>query len=319
MTGSPWLSVLLPTYNGDAFLASALDSIAVQEDPDIECIVVDDGSTDSTLSILESYSSRLPLVVRCPERTGNWVRNTNLALSMARGEYSCFLHQDDLWLGGRLRVLRRLTQRFPEIDLLLNACIFVDPAGRRLGLWRCPLPALPARMERDLILGRLLVQNFIPIPGPIFRTEVAVRAGGMEETSWYTADWDFWLKLAEMGPVGYHATPLAAFRIHGASQTVVRSAEQQDFREQLESVARRHLAIWNPPAATLARIRRLSDFSIEMNTSLAATAHRQRANLWRLWLRFVGLGPVQAHEYLRDSRIWERMYPRLRARLGRAL
>ncbi|MCL4825574.1 MAG: glycosyltransferase, partial [Anaerolineales bacterium] len=55
----PWLSVLIPTYNGETFLPAALDSIAIQEDPDIECIAVDDGSTDQTLSILEQYKEKL--------------------------------------------------------------------------------------------------------------------------------------------------------------------------------------------------------------------------------------------------------------------
>lgn len=315
MSDSPWLSVLIPTYNGEAYLAATLDSIVAQADSDIECIVVDDGSADRTLAILDSYKTRLQLTVECSPHTGNWVKNTNRALSVARGEYACFLHQDDIWLDGRLKTLKGLAHAYPEISLLLNACIFIDHIGRNLGHWRCPLPALPRHPDRDMVLARLLVQNFVPIPGPIFRRDLAVEVGGMDGAAWYTADWDFWLRLAETGPTGYYPHPMAGFRIHPASQTIVRSAMQEDFRSQHEIVARKHLALWNPPSSMREKVRRLSEFSIEANTALAAYTHGQKTNLIRLLLQLLQLGPRQVHNYLRDSRIWERASARIRARL----
>jgi len=234
---------------------------------------------------------------------------------MARGKYACFLHQDDIWLDGRLKTMRGLAHAYPEISLLLNACIFIDRTGRNLGHWRCPLPALPHHPDRDMVLARLLVQNFVSIPGPIFRRDLAVNVGGMDGAAWYTADWDFWLRLAETGPTGYYPHALAGFRIHPASQTVVRSAMQQDFRSQLEIVARKHLESWNPPSSTREKVRRLSEFSVEANTALAAYTHGQKANLTGLLLQLLQLGPRQVHKYLRDSRIWERVSARIRARL----
>src|SRR2546430_4101777 len=84
---TPWLSVVMPTYNGDAFLAAALESIRAQQDGgDFEVIAVDDGSEDGTLATLDAYSSRLPLrIVRRP-RTGNWVASSNHGLAVARRE-----------------------------------------------------------------------------------------------------------------------------------------------------------------------------------------------------------------------------------------
>lgn len=97
----PWLSVIVPTYNGAAYLAQTLASIECQVDGNIEVIAVDDGSSDATLAILNAYSSRLPIRTIRRGRIGNWVANTNFGLAEARGEYVSFLHQDDLWLPGR--------------------------------------------------------------------------------------------------------------------------------------------------------------------------------------------------------------------------
>jgi len=99
-------SVIIPTYNGEQFLAKALTSVAEQEERDLECIIVDDGSTDSTIQIANAFADKIPIVLRRLERTGNWALNSNLALAHATGEYACFLHQDDFWLTNRLQTIR---------------------------------------------------------------------------------------------------------------------------------------------------------------------------------------------------------------------
>lgn len=100
MIQKPWLSVIIPTYNGSKYLAAALNSVVVQEESGLECVVIDDGSTDDTLAIVESYQDKLNIKLITKGRQGNWVANTNHALTEATGKYACFLHQDDLWLQG---------------------------------------------------------------------------------------------------------------------------------------------------------------------------------------------------------------------------
>src|SRR5579862_7885736 len=114
----PWLSVIMPTYNGAAYLAQTLESIECQADCTMEIIAVDDGSSDATLAILHNYSRRLPLRIIARSHIGNWVANTNFGLAKAQGHYVCFLHQDDLWLPGRLRVLRQLLCKEPQAALV---------------------------------------------------------------------------------------------------------------------------------------------------------------------------------------------------------
>ncbi len=237
----PWLSVLMPVYNGEKFIQAALDSVLAQGDRDIECIVVDDGSTDATVSLVNSYKEKIPIKFFQKEHAGNWAANTNYALSAATGDYACILHQDDLWLEGRSRVIKGLIEKHPETNLFLNPSWFIDEKGKRLGLWRCPLPAYPAVINAELMIERLLIQNFVSIVAPVFKREPALKAGGLDEKLWLTPDWDFWLKLAASGKIMYYPDPLSAFRVHRISQTIISSKDIIDYSGQLKIVLERHL------------------------------------------------------------------------------
>jgi glycosyltransferase involved in cell wall biosynthesis len=316
MSAQPWLSVLSPIYNGEAYLSVALDSIVIQGDNAIECIAVDGESTDATLSILKSYQDKLPIKILQRERSTNWIIKTNHALSHASGEYVCFLHHDDLWFKDRLKIMKQLTERFPEAVLLLHPSHFLDNKGNNLGTWNCPLPAVPEIIKPDLMIERLLVQNFISILGPVFKRKAALEVGSLDESLWYTADWDFWLKMAACGDSVYYPKPLSGFRVHPSSQTVMRSSGSQEFRKQLETVATRHFADWQAAHPLKQRLRKVVNFSMEANIALAGAAHGQNTNILALLIAFVRLGPSGTYRYLRDSRLWERVWARIKAQIG---
>src|SRR5689334_7383953 len=106
--GSPWLSVIVPAYNGARYLPAALDSIAAQRADDIEVIAVDDGSTDDSVDVLRQYAVRMNMTIVEKAHRGNWAACTNVGMAAARGRYFCWLHQDDFWQPRRLEVLREL-------------------------------------------------------------------------------------------------------------------------------------------------------------------------------------------------------------------
>lgn len=308
----PWLSVVMPTYNGAAYLAAALESIAAQKDAAIEILALDDGSTDETLSVLRNYAARLPLQVVERGRVGSWVANTNYGLSLTHGEYVCFLHQDDCWLPGRLAALKTQVAAHPGVVLFLHAALFIDGTGSRLGVWRCPLPHTYRPLTSDRVRERLLVQNFIAIPSPLFRREAALQVGGMDERLWYTADWDFWLKLAAVGETLYDPRPRACFRIHVLSQTMRQSGDDAKFRRQLEAVLHRHLSAHPRGAGSVQpSLPVLAEFSAEVNSALAGSLHRRRSDWLALLRHGLRLGPEGWHRFLRDSRIVERVLARL--------
>jgi glycosyltransferase involved in cell wall biosynthesis len=314
---TPWLSVIIPVYNGERYLATALDSIQAQHDDQIELIAVDDGSSDASVDILRSHEQRLPLQIHCLSRSGNWVANTNIGLTLARGTYVSMLHQDDMWLPGRLDRVKQIIDEGGRPELVLHQARFINAAGMCIGTWRCPLPRNIA-LDGDRVLERLLIQNFIALPTATFKREAAADVGGLDEDLWYTADWDLWLKIAACGFTRYLPETLASYRVHDQAQTTTRSAQGDGFRKQLEIVLDRHLSGWKEQhgdEVQADQVESVARFSLEVNVALAAFLHERRGQAAGLAARFMALGPAGWRRYFRDSRVEERLGSRIRAKL----
>jgi GT2 family glycosyltransferase len=303
----------MPTYNGEATLGDALESIARQADPGVEVIAVDDGSSDGTLKLLDAYTPRLRLRLEIRPHIGNWVANTNRGVQLAGGEFVCFLHQDDVWLPGRLESLRSAIHDNGAVRLWLHACWFIGQDGSRLGMWTCPLPDRRAGLAPAEVLGRLLVQNWVGIPTPLFRRADALAVGGLDESLWFTADWDLWLKLAALGPTRYLPRPLAAFRIHSVSQTA--RGGPNELLKQYRAVQERHFPHWQVAPSLRRLVRGVADLATDVNGALAARFHGGRVCWGKLLARLAHLGPEGWVRFWRDSRLRERVAARLRAKL----
>lgn len=311
-----WLSIIIPTYNGQEYLASTLKSIAKQQDSEIECIVVDDGSADNTIEIIKAYQTQIPLTLIQRERQGNWVVNTNYGLKIANADYVCFLHQDDIWLPDRLKIIKNLIITNPEVNLFLHSSQFVDLAGNFLSMWKCPLLPYPKIIDSNTMIEKLLIQNFISIPAPIFKRDIALKVGGLDEKLWYTADWDFWLKIAGYGTTIYYPQPLSCFRVHPNSQTIKRSSNINDFRQQLEIVLEKHFKTWEANENKKKYLFKIANFSIDVNTTLAGIIHGKKMNLIKLIFSFIWLGFPACFQYLYNSRIIDRVYARIKTKLN---
>ena len=310
----PWLSVVMPTFNGGRFLRAALDSIVSQNDAPIEIIAVDDGSTDDTLDILREYSARLPLSVVSRPHSGNWVAGTNVGLIRASGEWVCFLHQDDGWLPNRLARLHALTESFRDVVLFLHASRYVDSEGTCVGTWSSPAAAGPAasagprpgaiigaELHRDpgppipprggredrrhertaLVYGRL---GLLALPGRARQRLSPSRGPLLVPDSSHVAD----------GPGGPFGQRLPAANAGGAGSPLG--------------------GLCGPLARPLARVTRAARFSVEVNAHLKARFHGDRLPLSPLARQAAFLGPQGLYRFLRDSRILDRVRSRLKAR-----
>lgn len=307
----PFLSVIMPAHNGERFIAAALESVRGQDNEGIELVIVDDSSSDRTLDIVRDFAKLLQIRLITPGRIGNWVTVTNLGLREATGDWACFLHQDDLWLPGRIARLRSEMEK-AEGALALHNTMFVGPDGQRLGPWTCPLPE--GVVPSALFIERLLVQNFIAIPSPVFRRSAAIDSGGLDEALWYTADWDLWFRLGAMGPIRFLADTLSAFRVHPKSQTVTHFLHPGEWEQQLTTVFVRHFPLWKATGKQRERVEEVAMASIAVNAALAAMSRGQPL-LWKgPLLKVLALGPSGWHRYVRDSRIVERVGSRLKLR-----
>ncbi len=300
----------MPTHNGARYVANALESIASQQAGDVEVIVVDDCSTDETLSLVEDASRHTSIRLLRNERQLGWAATTNAGWRAARGRWVCTLHQDDMWTAGHVDALRATARASPDAGLILGASLFIDDAGGRVGHWRLPWRGeSPRRAE---VARRLYVQNFLAIPATCIRADVVREVGMLDEDLWYTADWDLWLKVARISSVATASGVLAGFRIHQEAQTVSRSVDLVSFEQQLRTVQERHRwAAGSDPNVLLA-----GEAAVRTNVALAAMMHGARPDLRGLATAVIAMPPAGWLRYFRDSRVIDRALPRARLRFA---
>lgn len=309
----PWLSVIVPVHDGARFLGTTLASAAAERPDGVEFLLYDSGDdAGAARRIAEGFTDRLDIRWQSTPDIKPWTAKTNLGVREARARHVCMLHQDDLWLPGHLRAIRASITADPAAVLSIAPSRFVSASGKGMGQWR--LPFRPGRVESADFAAMLIVQNSIAIPSPVIAREAWLACGGMDDTLWYTADWDLYLRLAQQGHVQVRAVVTTAFRIHGSSLTMTGSRNADAFRDQLESVLDRHLS--GLPSAMRGRAERLARASIEMNCLLAAAASGRSGGLRNAVRAMVRLGLTRIPAYLRQSRLVDRLVPRLRLSLS---
>lgn len=125
------VSVVLATYNGERFLPQQLDSILQQTYPNLEIVVVDDGSKDGTIALIQDYMLRYPNVRLIQNEKNLGVTKTfERGIQESRGAYIAFSDQDDLWLPEKLQVL---TEAIGDYDAVYANSLLVDEDGQSLG------------------------------------------------------------------------------------------------------------------------------------------------------------------------------------------
>lgn len=305
----PQVSVIMPVLNGVRTLERTLDSL-VEQSNDIEVIAVDQASSDGSTDLLNNFRTRLPLtIINAPQST-SWTMNTNIGLRAATGSIVAILHQDDIWLPGRVEGILALASRFAQSDLFVHSAFFIDEHDRRIGSMAPPFGPRDRLVDTRDALQILLVQNTIALPSAAFRREAALAVGGLSENLWYTADWDLWLKLAARGPVAWSPKHLAAFRVHTDSQTVSRSVDIKEFETQLAAPLEMHIGRLPPNEAR--RILRYARTSNMLNIYLAARYHSQKRSVWPFLKTFSTLGPLGWFTFLTRTQILQRLFPRLK-------
>ena len=206
-TGAPTVSIVIPAYNADRYLAEAIESVLAQVYPDLELIVIDDGSTDGTASVLEEYAGRLRF-----ERQANsgQAAALNRGWEMARGAILGYLSADDVLYPGAVTAAvaalgddQPTVMVYPDFDLIGPDSLVI----RRVRAKERSLEQMLRRFE------------CLPGPGAFFRRTALERAGGWDPRLSQLPDLEFWLRLALVGPFRRIPRRLAAFRVHPGSAT----------------------------------------------------------------------------------------------------
>lgn len=301
------ISVVMPVFNGAKTLARSLDSLVGE---DIDAVLVDQASTDGSRQIAENYAGKLNLTIIDAPDSKTWMQNTNIGIKAAQGKFISMLHQDDFWVAGRAKIMKKLITRFPEAVIWLHPASYVDSNDNTIGMIGPRFGKEPRLVQSSDALRTFMVQNTISLPAAIFRRQDALQIEGLDEALWYTADWDFWLKLAKTGPVAWTPEKLASFRVHSESLTVKGSKIESDFIAQLEIPLDRHISALD--VEDQATTRALAETSNKLNVRLATGFHTRKIGIWTILVSLIQLGPTNWPAFFRNTQIVARVLPRIR-------
>ncbi|MBI4342984.1 MAG: glycosyltransferase [Candidatus Omnitrophica bacterium] len=214
MTRTPLVTVCVPTYNRAGYLRQCLDSILAQTVDAFELLVLDNASTDDTPEVVRHLADPRVRCVRHPENLGQ-IPNVNRGLELARGEFVCVCHDDDVWAPRFLERQLEVMRRHPSVALSHTAVWLCTEEGVARGVHRVS--------ARDYLLnGREAFLRYLAFGHDVvFSTTMVRRAcyqqAGPFDARYLCADFDMWLRLSLQGDVAYVAKPLAGYRVHGAS------------------------------------------------------------------------------------------------------
>lgn len=231
MTTSPKVSVLIPVYNGERYLAECLESVLAQDFADMEILIADDGSSDTSPKIIESFAARDQRIRwwKNPQRVG-LTANSNICLRAAAGEYVKYVHQDD-----KLLSVSSVRKQVKALDENPSAVL----AGSQPHLTGAKSRPIILSTQSCLYAGKEMVvtcfarnSNLIGQPTlTLFRKDTARR--GFDERFMDGMDFEMWCHLLEQGDFVYQAEPLATWRVHAAHQTARTRAKGVSDHESL--------------------------------------------------------------------------------------
>lgn len=215
----PLVTVIVPVYNHERYIGECLDSIAGQNYHNIEVIIINDGSTDSSALVIERWlHHNADISVKYINKKNEGLCNTlNVALSLAQGEYIAFIASDDVWLPTRLERQVAFLEDNKNIGLVFADAYFIKGYDKTTVKYSHYKPDIPRRylncIQNANIYESLLVSNSILSLTVLVRRECVTNVGSFDPTLKYE-DYDMWLRIARRYPVAYIDDPLAYYRIH---------------------------------------------------------------------------------------------------------
>ena len=216
----PSVSVLMGVYNGERYLAQAIDSILGQSFTDFEFIIINDGSTDGTGEILHSYSD--PRIRVVEQSNVGLTRSLNRGISLARGEYIARMDDDDVSMPERLAKQVGFLDAYPEVGVLGTACLIRDMIKGTE--WVPPVLTSNEEIRHNLIKGNPLIHASV-----MMRRSLLETLGGYDESYLFAQDYALWMRLAPHTIMRNLPEALIVHREHWSTVSMARVANWRTF------------------------------------------------------------------------------------------
>ena len=289
---TPLVSVLIPVFNGEPFLAECLESILAQNLGDFEVLISDDGSTDGSAAVIQRYAARDSRIRwwRNPRNLGIG-GNFNAALKAARGEFLKYVLQDDKLLEpSALRRMVAAMENDASVSLVGSASHLIDSRSRLLEV-RNRFRRSGVRDGKRIIIYCLEHNgNLIGEPSLVlFRKSQSAR--GFDGQLVQLLDLEMWFHLLEQGRFAYIAEPLCAFRQHPAQLTEVNRRSGASAEEDLLLLERYYTRPWMKDGVARRQMctqayylrKRPGERAAKLRADIALTLSRRAYATWWVW------------------------------------
>lgn len=191
MNTLPVISVTIPCLNRAHFLVPTIESVLQQDYPNIECIVMDGGSTDNTIEILKGYEDRITWVSEPDKGHADAI---NKGWKMSKGDILAWLNADDVWaVPDAARQAVDYLQTHPEVDVVFGACGSIDGDGNLVGM--------SYLHEWDLEYAVEYCDHCIPQPAAFVRRDIVERVGWLDPDFYQKKDHELWLRIGLAGRI----------------------------------------------------------------------------------------------------------------------
>jgi glycosyltransferase involved in cell wall biosynthesis len=225
MPPRPLVSIVTPSYNAAEFIEDTIRSVLAQDYPRIEYLVMDGGSTDGTVEILERYRGRLQFVSEKDRGTADAV---NRGFRKARGEILAWIGADDLYLPGAVSAAVAAFTENPDAGAVYGGGYWIDEHGRTLGRYPTVAPYDPAMFRRECPICQ---------PACFMRRKAVEAIGGLDESLQSAFDYDLWIRLSRLHPFRAIPQHLAESRMHRRNKSL---GQKQSMFDECIGLLSRH-------------------------------------------------------------------------------
>jgi glycosyltransferase involved in cell wall biosynthesis len=218
----PKISIIVPTLNQARFIEETIQSVLSQNYPNLELIVLDGGSTDGTLDILQKYSDSLTWI---SEPDKGQVDAINKGLKMVTGDIVAYLNSDDIYTPNALLTVGKYFLDHPDAQIVTGKCVNINENGDEVR------PLVKHYKNFWLLLGVdsfLMVLDYVSQPSTFWRTELVNTIGFFDPQFRNAMDYDFWMRIPRHNKLNFINQYLSKFRIYPTSITSSNSRAQYD-------------------------------------------------------------------------------------------
>ncbi len=215
----PKISVVIPCYNSVDFIEETLRSILNQGYPNLQCVIVDGGSTDGTLDILKKYDGRIQWI---SEKDKGQSDAINKGLKLAEGDVVTYLNADDIYEKDCLGRVANFFMKNPGCKWAYGKCRIINENGMEI---RKPITWYKNYWQRRYSYTRLLILDFIAQPAAFWRRELTEEIGLFDVNEHLAMEYDYWLRAGARYEPGFIDEYLARFRLHPVSKSSTRFSD----------------------------------------------------------------------------------------------